>query len=303
MASIDLLKSVLKGKRTLILMYTYDLMTPLEKKLIVGAQCPVIVWGSKLPPFRNTSHGVSTNYKAMLPWLTDELKMQPEFPFSENFSMIGNHYYLDDGDGLRSLLKAGLYKKGIPVHKDFEPVAPLEVPLLVNKEGEKHKGVMVVQNFLTLLKVVHNGPYFLPAGRRIDRVLTVSRPMRTYQRFHVYHFRSPSTFEREISSPFFVPVYKSSKEVAGFFKDVGEGVGITVTESTLGATDVWARATPVGFIVETRRKVYNFSIGHSSFEETFLDMSSAERGSLVSVLANSPSCRLLYEAWKKRLED
>jgi len=292
------LATLVRGSKLLVLMYTYDLLSHEERLLIRKAQCPVIVWGSKSPPFPNNCQGVSVNFRALLPWLTDELKSQPEFPYSENFSMLAEHHFVDDGDCLRSLVVAGLYKKGVPVSKNFEPLRQYDVPLLRHS-----KGVMVVHSFTTLIKVVHNNPYYLPLGRKVDRILSVTRPMRTYQRFHLYHFRNSSQFEREISSPLFRPVYKEGGESAGFFTDVGESPGISITESTLGGQEVWARAYPLGFIVETRRKVYNFSLDHSSFEEAFTDMSSSERSSLLDLLENSPTCVALKIAWRKKMEN
>jgi len=296
-ASEEVLRTLVRGQATLVLMYVYDLMAPEERIQIRGAQCPVIIWGTKAPPFKHNRLGVCANTAAVLPWLTEELKPQPEFPYSENFSMLSQYYYMDDGPQLRSLLKSGLYKAGVKVHKHFQALEPLDVPSIVTS-----KGTMVVHSYEILKRFVHSAPYFIPMGRRVDRILTVSRSMRTYQRFTLYHFRDQSQFLTEISSSMFFPVFTWGKEVAGFFFSVGEGVGITITESTIGSEEVWARAYPLGFIIETRRKAYNLSLNHPSFEETFQDMSAAERSALVDSLLNSPSCAPLKEAWLQRMD-
>lgn len=280
-ASATILKKIIKDpENILVLTYVYSQMSDKEKSLVESAQATVIDWSEK--GCRIVGKRVTMVSKIV----PTEFRKRTVFPYHENFSLLPDKVFLDDGIAMQTWIEARLGP--IPVHKKFLPGAIEYKGVALERRKIGERGAYIAHSYEVWDHFKSLRPYLVPVGSVVDRVLCVSKPMCMYRSRVLYAFDKKGNFEPELSHSKWFPLYSAKDSFIGFFFDVSYEKGVTVVEASNSPGTIWVRRELHYYVIETFRDTYFIAL-ISGKEDTFnmyLCLTKAEREKIRTILEN-----------------
>jgi len=209
---------------TILLMYSWYGMTVPQRHILQSAKAKVVIWSQRDEyVFQYNSVGVTSNRPIDVRALPTERSLFVDVPWAINFSFYKGHVFLDLGIMVDYLVRSCLKKDIRMKDPTFSEYKGIKIEPGEPQEGETY----VAHEWATWKKNASVSPYFVPTGRKHDRVIPVSKSMTAYKERTLYSFEG-ERFYTEVASKNWCTLENVPGRIAGFFRGPYIGPGLAV---------------------------------------------------------------------------